>query len=100
MCQTVHWTKSTDGTDIVPIVQTIDNFERNHRLGMIYEIRLNDADVPLIICTSPLPLLAAEGHAEAACLLSSLCRYAGTWKETVSHTLYSMSEDAFRKLFS
>ncbi len=89
-----------DGTDIVPIVQTIDNFERNHRLGMIYEIRLNDADVPLIICTSPLPLLAAEGHAEAACLLSSLCRYAGTWKETVSHTLYSMSEDAFRKLFS
>lgn len=88
-----------DETDLIPIVQTIDNFERNHRLGLLYELKLADTDVPLLICTSPLPRLAAEGHAEAACLLASLCRYAGTWNADSARPLYTMSEDALRKLF-
>ena len=88
-----------DGTAIVPIVQTIDNFERNHRLGLIYEIQLTGTAVPLIICTSPLPRLAADGRAEAACLLQSLCRYADTWNEDASRPLYAMSEEELRALF-
>ncbi|MDE5819411.1 MAG: beta-glucuronidase [Lachnospiraceae bacterium] len=88
-----------DGTAIVPIVQTIDNFERNHRLGLIYEIQLTSTAVPLIICTSPLPRLAADGRAEAACLLQSLCRYADTWKEDATSPLYTMSAEELRTLF-
>ena len=88
-----------DETDIVPIVQTIDNFERNHRLGLIYEIQVTGADVPLIICTSPLPSLVVDGHAEAACLLQSLCRYADTWKKDASRPVYPMSEETLRALF-
>lgn len=89
-----------DETAIVPIVQTIDNFERNHRLGLIYEIQLTDTAAPLIICTSPLPRLAADGHAEAACLLESLCRYADTWKEDALHPIAAMSEKELRSLFA
>lgn len=88
-----------DETAIVPIVQTIDNFERNHRLGLIYEIQLTGTAVPLIICTSPLPRLAADGRTEAACLLQSLCRYADTWKEDASRPLYTMSAEELRALF-
>ena len=88
-----------DETDIVPIVQTIDNFERNHRLGLIYEIQVTGTDVPLIICTSPLPSLAGDGHAEAACLLQSLCRYADTWKKDTSRPVYSMNGEKLRALF-
>jgi len=89
-----------DETELVPIVQTIDNFERNHRLGLIYELKLADTDVPLLICTSPLPRLAADGHAEAACLLASLCRCAAAWNRDSARPLYTMSEDALRKLFT
>lgn len=89
-----------DETELVPIVQTIDNFERNHRLGLIYELKLADTDVPLLICTSPLPRLAADGHVEAACLLASLCRCAAAWNKDSARPLYTMSEDALRKLFT
>lgn len=88
-----------DDTTIIPIVQTIDNFERNHRLGLLYEVQLTGAAAPLIICTSPLPRLAADGRAEAACLLQSLCRYADTWKEDASRPIYPMSEKELRTLF-
>ncbi|MCM1103564.1 MAG: beta-glucuronidase [Clostridium sp.] len=88
-----------DDTAIVPVVQTMDNFERNHRLGLIYEVQLIGTDVPLIICASPLPRLAADGHAEAACLLKSLCHYADTWNENTPHPIDTMSEAALRALF-
>lgn len=64
-----------DDTDIIPIVQTIDNFERNHRLGMIYEVYLTDLKSTLLICTSDLPLLMQNGCPEAAQLYKSLCSY-------------------------
>lgn len=89
-----------DETSIVPIVQTIDNFERNHRLGLIYEIQLTGTSTPLIICTSPLTLLASDGHAEAACLLQSLCRYADTWKADASRPVFGMEEDRLLELFA
>jgi hypothetical protein len=67
-----------DDTDIRPIVQTIDNFERNHRLGLLYEQVLDDLGATLVICTSDLPRLIKEGHAEAAQLMKSLVAYIGT----------------------
>jgi hypothetical protein len=66
-----------DDTNIRPIVQTIDNFERNHRLGLLYEQTLDDLGATLLICTSDLPRLIKEGHAEAAQLMKSLVAYIG-----------------------
>lgn len=70
----VNASRSTilDGTNIVPIVQTIDNFFRNHRLGLLYEIYLQDLDLHLLVCTSDLPGLIKEGHPEALALYRSL----------------------------
>lgn len=34
-----------DGTDIEPIVWVIDNFARNHRLGLIYEAKVDNGSV-------------------------------------------------------
>ena len=88
-----------DHTAIIPIVQTIDNFERNHRLGLIYEIQIAGTNAPLIICTSPLKDLAMEGHATAACLLHSLCEYAKNITKH-PHTMTTMTEGEFYGLFA
>ena len=57
-----------------PIVQGIDNFERNHRLGMIFEVRVGPGR--LLVCASDLVALA--GKPEAGCLLDSLTKYAAS----------------------
>ncbi len=88
-----------DDTKIEPIVQTIDNFERNHRLGLIYEVQIAGAKAPIIICTSPLPDLIAEGHAEASCLLQGLCEYAAHIAEH-PHEVVTMTEGEFFGLFA
>lgn len=88
-----------DDTDIVPIVQTIDNFERNHRLGLIYEIRIAGAHAPIILCTSPLQDLIAQGHVEASFLLRSLCHYAAHLSE-YPHDIVTMPEMEFYGLFA
>lgn len=41
-----------DGTGIVPIVRTIDNCERNHSLGTIFEVSAGGGR--LLVCTAPL----------------------------------------------
>ncbi|HHX12944.1 MAG TPA: beta-glucuronidase, partial [Clostridiales bacterium] len=41
-----------DGSKIEPIVSTIDNFERNHNLGLIYEAKVYNGN--LLVCTSEL----------------------------------------------
>lgn len=64
-----------DDTDILPIVQTIDNFDRNHRLGLLYEIYLRDLDLGVLVCTGDLPRLSQKGHQEAAALYQSLISY-------------------------
>lgn len=88
-----------DDTVIEPIVQTIDNFERNHRLGLIYELQIAGAKAPIILCTSPLPDLITEGHKEASCLLQSLCSYAAHISE-YPHDIVKMTEGEFFGLFA
>lgn len=88
-----------DDTDIIPIVQTIDNFERNHRLGLIYEIQILGAHAPIILCTSPLQDLIRAGHAEASVLLQSLCHYAAHLNE-YPHDIVTLPEMEFYGLFA
>jgi hypothetical protein len=45
-----------DGNDITPVVWTIDNFERNHKLGNILELKVGSGK--LLICTSDLRTLS------------------------------------------
>ncbi len=65
--------KILDGEKIRPIVQTIDNFERNHLLGLLYE--LEEGPGKVLVCTSDLPKLMAEGDPAAAWLQYSLLTY-------------------------
>ena len=111
----VNASRSTilDGTNIVPVVQTIDNFFRNHRLGLLYEIYLQDLDLHLLVCTSDLPGLIRAGHPEALALYKSLvsclpslagtCRAAGgknSGKAADGMDVGVMTLAAFRELVS
>jgi hypothetical protein len=60
--------------DYRPIVHVIDNFARNHKLGLLFETRVGPGR--LLICASDLPKL--QDHPEARQLLHSLLRYMGT----------------------
>lgn len=73
----VNASRSTilDDTEIRPIVQTIDNFERNHRLGLLYELPVPESDAIILVCTSNLPKLIEQGVTEAGQLYSSLIHY-------------------------
>lgn len=84
-----------DDTAIEPIVAVIDNFERNHRLGMIYEVKLSDLGCRLLVCTSDLPSLIAAGHKEARLLYDSLMGYL---EDVPCSSAFQMSSDAFCKL--
>ncbi|MFT3829061.1 MAG: hypothetical protein QM691_05065 [Opitutaceae bacterium] len=61
--------------ELRPIVRTIDNFERCHRLGLIFEVQVGPGR--LLICGIDLPSLA-EKHPEARQLLASLHAYAAS----------------------
>ncbi len=54
-----------------PIVQVIDNFERNHKLGVIFECRVGAGK--LLVCSCDLQ--AQQNYPEARQLLYSLLRY-------------------------
>ncbi|MFC6861484.1 sugar-binding domain-containing protein [Zunongwangia atlantica] len=54
-----------------PIVQVIDNLERNHKLGMIYELKIGKGK--LLICTSQLPKIFDQP--EAVLLYNSIIKY-------------------------
>jgi hypothetical protein len=64
-----------DGTpkDFRPIVQVIDNFQRNDKMGNLFEASVGNGQ--LLVCT--LPLLGST-EPEAVQLLRSLYRYAGS----------------------
>ena len=64
-----------DGLDrrLAPIVEVIDNPERAHRLGLIFEARVGSGR--LVVCAIDLPSLAPL-HPEARALLDSLLQYA------------------------
>lgn len=69
----VNHSRSTilDGMGIEPIVQTIDNFERNHMLGLIYEVQV--AKGKLLVCTAQLNELGESRPAKW--LVKSLVQY-------------------------
>ncbi len=54
-----------------PIIQVIDNFARNHKLGLLFETKVGSGK--LLVCASDLPAL--QDHPEARQLLHSLLRY-------------------------
>jgi hypothetical protein len=54
-----------------PIIHVIDNFARNHKLGLLFETRVGPGK--LLVCASDLPNL--QGHPEARQLMHSLVRY-------------------------
>ena len=57
-----------------PIVQAIDNFARNHKLGLLFETRVGPGR--LLVCTIDLPRL--QHRPEARQLLASLLAYAAS----------------------
>ncbi|MCK4830539.1 beta-galactosidase, partial [bacterium] len=61
-----------------PIVQVIDNFERNHKLGLLFEANVGEGK--LLVCT--IDLLGNLDKPEAKQLLYSLQNYAGSSKFT------------------
>ncbi len=65
-----------DETPIQPIVQVIDNFERNHKLGILFECKV--ADGSLLVCTARLSEIY-ERH-EAAQFAKSILQYAASDK--------------------
>ncbi|HLP03174.1 MAG TPA: hypothetical protein VK163_14195 [Opitutaceae bacterium] len=58
-----------------PIIRTIDNFDRCHRLGILFEAQVGPGR--LLVCAIDLPALA-EHHPEARQLLASLRAYAAS----------------------
>ncbi len=69
-----------DGLDIDPIVRTIDNCERNHNLGTVFEVRTGGGK--LLVCSSDLTdgsdLMLADGSLPCKQLLKSLADYAAS----------------------
>lgn len=65
-----------DGTadDFRPLVQTIDNFERNHKLGLIFEAKIGAGR--LLVCG--IDLISIQNLPEARQLLYSLLSYMGS----------------------
>ncbi|MCI9409601.1 MAG: beta-glucuronidase [Oscillospiraceae bacterium] len=61
-----------DGLDIDPIVRTIDNCERNHNLGTVFEVKTGGGK--LLVCSSDLTL--SEDSLPCKQLLKSLVDYA------------------------
>lgn len=57
--------------DYLPIVQVIDNLERNHKLGLIFEFKLGQGK--LLVCMSPLDQLT--DRPEAVQLYQSILNY-------------------------
>lgn len=74
-----------DGTaaDDLPLVQVIDNLERNHKLGLIFEYAVGKGKV--VVCLSPLHKL--QNHPEAQQLYRSILNYMQSPDFTPSHAI-------------
>lgn len=71
-----------DGTGIEPIVRTIDNCERNHSLGTIFEAKVGNGK--LLVCTAALDEQAASLPCQA--LLKGMEEYVSSEKFEPSQT--------------
>ncbi|HEX8465921.1 MAG TPA: hypothetical protein VF627_15010, partial [Abditibacterium sp.] len=75
-----------------PIVQVIDNMERNHRLGLVFEFKVGNGR--LLVCASDLTTM--QDKPEARQLMSSLMSYAASEK---FNPQTEMTPDALSELF-
>lgn len=92
--------------DYRPIVQVIDNIERNHRLGMVFEFRVGRGS--LLMCMSDLDQAAA--HPEGRAFYLSLLRYmhssafspatSFSWSELHSLLTDNVKEGKINQLFN
>jgi hypothetical protein len=57
--------------DYRPTIHVIDNFARNHKLGLVFETKVGKGK--MLVCASDLPAL--HEHPEARQLMHSLLRY-------------------------
>ena len=79
-----------------PIVQIVDNFARNHKLGNLFETRVGKGS--LLVCTMDLPRIAAQ-QPEADQLLKGIFTYVGSPAFTPSQTLeISLLDNLFNAL--
>jgi len=69
--------------DYRPIIHVIDNFARNHKLGLLFETKVGQGK--LLVCASDLPAL--QDHPEARQLLHSLLRYVASESFQPAHSL-------------
>jgi hypothetical protein len=75
-----------------PLVQVIDNFERNHKLGLVFETKVGRG--ALLVCAIDLP--GHQDKPEARQLLHSLLRYVGSDRFAPKSELEA---DLLKKLF-
>lgn len=83
-----------DGTDngFTPIVQMIDNFDRNHKLGILYEAAVGTGS--LLVCTSRLSEISTRP--EARWFAKSILDYAASADFVPQQ---SMTETQLREIF-
>ncbi len=87
-----------DDTSIEPIVATIDNASRSHRLGLLYEIQIEGTDSYILVCTSDIPRLITSNVKEAYALHKSLLSYV---KDTSKHeNANKITLEIFNRLFT
>jgi hypothetical protein len=87
-----------DDTNIEPIVATIDNASRSHRLGLLYEIQIEGTDAYILVCTSDIPRLITSNVKEAYALHKSLLSYV---KDTSKHeNANKITLEMFYRLFT
>ena len=74
----------------LPIVQVVDNIERNHKLGLIFELNVEGGK--LLICTSN--LTSIDKYPEAKQLYISILNYMASGKFNPASTI--KAEGLFR----
>lgn len=79
--------------DYFPLVQVVDNFERNHKLGLIFEFAVGKGK--LLVCMSD--LRSVQDKPEARQLYSSILKYMSSGKFNPSQNL---SAEELNTLFS
>lgn len=85
----------TTEKDFRPIVQVIDNFDRNHKLAMLFECKVGNGK--LLVCSMDLPCL--ENHPEAKQMLWSLYEYmkSSAFKPKESYSAEFIGQMLFEK---
>jgi hypothetical protein len=78
--------------DFLPVVQSIDNFERNHKLGILFECQVGNGK--LLVCTTDFD---KAKDAVAKQYFKALCNYVGSEDFSPRNQL---SSEEFRSLLS